>query len=256
MRQTFLREVSDFPPNERTLVKLPSREAPGSPLYFFQQQGGSAEPRSSLGRAGAAPGLLPLPYVLLRAPAEKALSSGSPTQPAPKRLLGVRSALRAAGQCPPSIPPVRPVPLSTKLCGVCRLSPARTPALSPFGPVAFHRVSIVRLIAAFTCKNLFCEYADSQNSSESECRKQRFKPAGAPAQPGEDPRVSLQLGALTGAGILSTPTPRRGRGCPAASGTVTQRRRSPHALPQMPPCATVRQQGSAIAAAKRCLEGG
>lgn len=83
MRQTFLREVSDFPPNERTLVKLPSRGAPSSPRYFhcrFQQQGGSAEPRSALGRAGAAPGLLPLPYVLLRAPLKEALSSGSPTQ--------------------------------------------------------------------------------------------------------------------------------------------------------------------------------
>ena len=52
MRQTFLCEVYDFPPNVRILVKLTSQCENSSPPYFqcyFQQQGGSREPRAELG---------------------------------------------------------------------------------------------------------------------------------------------------------------------------------------------------------------
>lgn len=52
MRQTFLCEVYDFPPNMRILVKLTSQRENSNPPYFqcyFQQQGGSREPRAELG---------------------------------------------------------------------------------------------------------------------------------------------------------------------------------------------------------------
>lgn len=52
MRQTFLCEVYDFPPNARILVKLTSQRENSIPPYFqcyFQQQGGSREPRADLG---------------------------------------------------------------------------------------------------------------------------------------------------------------------------------------------------------------
>lgn len=93
MRQTFLCEVYDFPPNVRILVKaFTSQCENGSPPYFqcyFQQQGGSREPRPELGIEREQTSFGSLLPASLRQWQRTARSLRSTIQPNPRRIHGV-----------------------------------------------------------------------------------------------------------------------------------------------------------------------